>query len=83
MRRLKFILKLFFKEPLWFKILIITTLLISIILVVHYFQSISKLAAAILFCACGYKWRRNFRNALILFTLAGICIFLAISQYIS
>lgn len=55
MQRIKFIIKLFLIEPLWFKILISTTLLISIIFSSSlfsnnaYFQSCSKLAAAIFF----------------------------------
>ena len=84
MQRIKFMIKQFLYEPLWFKILISTTLFISVVfsssLFSHqaYFQSYSKLAAAILFGAYGIKMRRNFKNSFILFTLALICIFLSI-----
>ena len=84
MHRIKFMIKQFLKEPLWFKILISTTLLISIIFSSSffsnnaYFQSCSKLAAAIFFCTYGIKMRRNLKNSVILFTLAVICIYLSI-----
>jgi len=66
MQRIKFALKQFLYEPLWFKILISTTLLISVIFSSSffssnaYFQSCSKLAAAIFFFSYGVKMRRNF-----------------------
>lgn len=84
MRRIKFMIKQFLKEPLWFRILISTTLVASIIFSSSlfsdraYFQSCSKLAAAIFFCAYGIKIRKSLKNSLILFILAGICIFLSI-----
>ena len=77
-------LKQFLYEPLWFKILISTTMFISVIFSSSffsnnaYFQSCSKLAAAIFFCAYGIKMRRNFKDSFILFTLALICIYLSI-----
>lgn len=87
-QRIKFMLRQFLREPLWFKILICTTLLISIVFSSSlfsdnsYFQMFSKISAAIFFCAYGIKMRRNLRNSLFFFTLAGICIFLAIlSRY--
>ena len=84
MQRIKFMNKQFLKEPLWFKILISTTFLISIIFSSSffsnnaYYQSCSKLAAAIFFCAYGIKMRRNLQISVILFTLAVICIYLSI-----
>lgn len=88
MQRIKFMFKQFQKEPLWFKILISITLLISIVFSSSlfsdnaYFQSCSKLAAAIFFCIYGFKMRRNLKTSLIFFTLAGICVFLSIlAQY--
>ena len=84
MHRIKFMIKQFLKEPLWFKILISTTLFISFIFSSSffsnnaYFQSCSKLAAAIFFCAYGIKMRRNLKISVILFTLAVICIYLSI-----
>jgi hypothetical protein len=86
MHRIKFIIKQFLKEPLWFKILISTTLLISFIFSSSffsnnaYFQSCSKLAAAIFFCTYGIKMRRNLKNSVILFALAVICIYLSIIE---
>ena len=84
MHRIKFMIKQFLKEPLWFKILISSTLFISFIFSSSffsnnaYFQSCSKLAAAIFFCTYGIKMRRNLKNSVILFTLAVICIYLSI-----
>jgi hypothetical protein len=83
MQRMKFMIKQFLKEPLWFKILISTTLLISFIFSSSffsnnaYYQSCSKLAAAIFFCAYAIKMR-NLVTSVILFTSAVICIFLSI-----
>lgn len=84
MWRIKFMIQQFFKEPLWFKILISSTLLISIIFSSSfisnnvYYQSCSKLAAAIFFCAYAIKFRRSLVTSIILFTSAVICIFLSI-----
>ncbi|OCA81672.1 hypothetical protein A8F94_22705 [Bacillus sp. FJAT-27225] len=84
MQWIKVMFKQFLNEPLWFKILISSTLLSSIILSSSffsdkaYFQSSSKLAAAIFFCAYAFKFRRNLRTSVILCISAGICIFLSI-----
>lgn len=84
MQWIKFMIKQFLKEPLWFKILISVTLLTSIIFSSSffsnnaYFQSYSKLAAAIFFCAYAVKFRRNLVTSVILITAAVICIFLSI-----
>lgn len=84
MQRVKFMCKQFLKEPLWFKILISATLLLSIILSSSffsnnvYFQSSSKLAAAIFFCAYGMRYRKNLVTSVILFTAAVLCILLSI-----
>lgn len=86
MHRIKFMIKQFLKEPLWFKILISATLLISIVFSSSffsnnaYFQSCSKLAAAIFFCAYAIKFRRNLVTSVILFTSTVICIFLSIME---
>jgi hypothetical protein len=75
--------QLFLIEPLWFRILISTTLLISLVFSSSffsdhaYFQSISKLAAAIFFSAYGYKMRRNRVNSVLFFSLAGVCLYLS------
>ncbi len=88
MQRIKFMIKQFLMEPLWFKTLISVTLLSSIIFSSSffsynaYYQGVSKLAAAIFFCAYGIKMRRNRRNSAILFTAAIICFYLSIlAQY--
>lgn len=84
MQQMRLMFLQFLKEPLWFKILIPTTLLISIVFSSSLFaenaifQVYSKLAAAIFFCAYGIKFRSNLEIFLIFFTLAGICIFLSI-----
>jgi len=76
--------KLFLTEPLWFKLLTSITLMISIVFSssffsgVAYYESISKLAAAIFFCVFGYKMRGNRVHFVIFFTLAGVCIFLSL-----
>jgi hypothetical protein len=83
MQRIKLMVQLFLKEPLWFKLLISFTLLSSIILSSSTFsnmpayQSISKLAAAIFFCAYGFKLRMNRLISILFFTVAAICIYLA------
>ena len=87
MQRINFMLKLFLIEPLWFKILISTTLLISLVFSSTYFsdhayfQSVSKLAAVIFFSAYGVKMRRNRVNSILFFSLAGICMYLSILAY--
>ena len=82
MKRIKFIIMQFLEEPLWFKILISSTLLISIVFSSSlfssnaYFQGFSKLAAAIFFCAYGIKLRKSFVNTTIFFSATVICIYL-------
>lgn len=89
MQRIKFMFQLFLNEPLWFKILISTTLLISFVFSSSffsdhaYFQSVSKLAAAIFFSAYGVKMLRNRMNSILFFSLAGVCMYLAILAYIN
>lgn len=79
--------KQFLKEPWWFKLLLSTTLLFSIVFSSSflsnnaYYFSISKLAAAIFFCAYGIKTRRNFVTSFILFSLSVICIYLSIQSF--
>ncbi|QGQ44966.1 hypothetical protein [Metabacillus sediminilitoris] len=83
---IKFMMKQFLKEPLWFKIIISTTLLSSIVFSSSffsdnpYYQSYSKFAAAIFFCIYGMKLIKNRVTAVILFTLAVLCISLAILE---
>jgi hypothetical protein len=84
MHRIKFMMKMFLTEPLWFKILISITFLASIILSSSfysnhpYLRSCSKLAAAIFFCAYAIKFRRNFKTAILFYACSVLCIFLSI-----
>jgi amino acid permease len=86
MQRIKWMIQLFLREPLWFKILILATLSISIIFSssafseYDYFQSGSKIAGAIFFIAFGFNMRRNRKVSGVFFALAVVCIFLAIQS---
>jgi hypothetical protein len=83
MQRIKFMIKLFRKEPWWFQILISTTLLISIIFSSSFFsnhailQSGSKIAAAIFFGAFAIKFKRNRVTSVIFIAAAVTCMFLS------
>ncbi|NOU69985.1 hypothetical protein GC098_00795 [Paenibacillus sp. LMG 31458] len=87
MKRIAFMFKQFLREPLWFKILISTTLLFALIFSDSYFanhpayQGFSKLVAAIFFIAYGMKMRRNRTTAIILFAAAAICLYLAWNKF--
>lgn len=76
----------FLREPLWFKLLISTTLIISIffsssLFVNHpYLQSLAKLAAAVFFCTYGFKMKGSQKNSIIFFSLAFLCIVLSILE---
>lgn len=84
MQRIKFMIKLFRKEPWWYKILIPTTLLISIIFSSSFFsnqailQSVSKFAAAIFFGAFAIKFKKNLVTSVIFIASAVLCLFLSI-----
>lgn len=84
MQRIKFMLQLFLKGPLWFKLLISISFLASVIFSSSYFsdasiyEGLSKLAAAIFFIAIGMKLRTNRMVSILLFTAAAICIYLSI-----
>lgn len=84
MRMIKFMFIQFLREPLWFKVLISTALLASIVLSSSYFsynpiyESVSKLAAAIFFIVYGIKFRRNLLTSGLLFAAAVVCIVLSI-----
>ncbi len=87
MQRLKFMGKMFLREPLWFKILAPATLLISILLSGELFsddsnsQSIGKAAAAIFFLIFGIKMRYNRRVSVIFYVLAALSLYLAWDRY--
>ncbi|WP_419959860.1 hypothetical protein [Psychrobacillus sp. BM2] len=88
MQRIKFMWKLFLKQPAWFKFVITITFLASIIFSSSYFskndfyEGISKLAAAIFFGVFGYKTRRNRNSSTILFILGAFCMLLAIWAFL-
>jgi len=76
----------FLREPLWFRLLIPTTLLISILFSSSffssgYYQSGAKLAAAIFFCSYGIKMRRNLRISVLFFALTLLCIYLSYDSF--
>lgn len=74
---------LFLSEPLWFKVLISSTLLGAIVFSSSffsdegYYQSVAKLAAAVFFTAYGIKFRRNTRTSVIFFAVAVLCLYLS------
>ncbi|OCT12949.1 hypothetical protein A8709_21750 [Paenibacillus pectinilyticus] len=84
MQRFKFMYKQFLKEPLWFKILVLSMLMISVVFSSSsfanegYYQSIAKLAAAIFLCSYAFKLRRNIKVSGVLYVLAGLCLYLAL-----
>jgi len=74
--------KQFMREPLWFKLLIPATLLISILFSSSFFSngyypSIAKLASAIFFCTFGIKMKRNTKLSALFFVLAVVCVYLS------
>lgn len=83
MRRIQSFYRLFRSEPLGFRVLVIGSLLVSIVLsssfvaLGGYSESISKLAAAVLFGAFGVSMRRTRNISLLLFALAALCLYLA------
>jgi len=86
-QRIKGMYKLFLREPLWFKILISSTLLVAIIFSssvfadIGYYQSGAKLAAAIFFASYGIKFRRNPRLFVLFLAMALICMYLAWTNF--
>ena len=87
MQGIKFMYRQFLREPLWFKVLVSSTLLIAIIFSntffsdKGYYQSVAKLAAAVFFSAYGIKFRRNTLISLIFFALAVMCIYLSWDKF--
>lgn len=75
------------KEPWWFKALIFSTFVVSIVFSSSQFsydtnyESLSKFAAAIFFCAFGIKLRRNPKIAIIFFAFVAICVYLSWSNF--
>lgn len=80
MQRISFMIDQFLAEPWWFKLLIASTLLLSILLGASHganYQSGAKLAAAIFFVAYGVRMRRSRLPSTLFFAVAGICIYLS------
>jgi len=86
MRLIKATYRQFLSEPMWFKVLVLSSLLVSIVLSSSYFpdhgyyESFSKLAAAIFFGSYGIRMRRNRIVSSVFFIVTVICIFLAWSS---
>jgi len=86
MQWIKFMYKQFLREPLWFKLLISVTLLISIIFSSSffsdaYYRSIAKFAAAIFFCTFGLKMKKNIKLSVLFYVLAVICVYLSWNSF--
>ncbi|WP_169087975.1 hypothetical protein [Paenibacillus sp. PL91] len=86
MQPIKAMYRQFLSEPIWFKVMILSALLLSIVFSSSYFsdhgyyQSLSKIAAAIFFGSYGIKMRRNKKVSGAFFIIAVICIYLAWSS---
>lgn len=84
MQRIIYIYKHFLWQPLWFKFLVIASLLAAVLFSSSYFAehdyypSIAKLAAAAFFSAYGFSFRSNKRLAGIFFGAALLCIVLSV-----
>lgn len=83
MVRVQAYLKLFMREPLWFRMLVGISLLASIVLsssafpLGGYSEGLSKLAAAVFFVAFGINMRRNRRVSFLFLALAALCLALS------
>lgn len=80
-------LQSFWREPMWFRILIPGLLIASIVLSssaaadLAYADSLSKLAAAVFFGVFAFKLRYNRKIAAIFALLTLLCLYLAWSSY--
>ncbi|WP_054955562.1 hypothetical protein [Paenibacillus dakarensis] len=87
MERIKLFWRLFLSEPLWFKILIVLTLLIAVVFSSSsfngYYQSLAKLAAALFFGIYSVKFRSNKPIFVMFMVLAIVCLYLAGSTFVS
>lgn len=84
MQQIKAMIGQFLAEPWWFKLLISTTLLISILFSGSNqadYRSGAKLAAAIFFLAYGVQMRRSRVASLLFFAMAGLSIYLSWRQF--
>lgn len=81
MEKIKCMVKQFLSEPLWFKVLIISTLVSSILFSSSLFanrpifESIAKFTAAIFFCTYAIKLRRKQMVSMVFFVLTALCIY--------
>ncbi|MBB3112758.1 hypothetical protein FHS18_004860 [Paenibacillus phyllosphaerae] len=87
MNRVMFILKLFAREPLWYQVLIVAALLVSILFsssffAEGYYPSLSKLAAAVFFVAVGFKLRQNRTVAGVFLVVTVLCLYLSWQSYV-
>ncbi|CAI6086455.1 hypothetical protein [Cohnella sp. JJ-181] len=88
MQRLKFMFRLFLRQPLWFKILAPAALLASIVLSGSRFgedagyDGGAKLAAAVFFGLWAIQLRGNRRLSLIFLALAALSLYLAADAFI-
>lgn len=88
MQRLKFMYRLFLMQPLWFKVLAPTALLLSILLSSSTFgegaayEGGAKLAAAVFFGLWGIPFRRNRQLALIFLALTALSLYLAVNAFV-
>jgi predicted Na+-dependent transporter len=87
MQKIRFMFKMFIREPLWFRVLILAMLLASIVFSssaasgIDYADSYAKIAAAILFLTVGLKLRRNARLLVIFGLLTLLSLYLAWDGY--
>lgn len=81
MQRFKFMYKQFLKEPLWFKILVLTSLIVAIVCSYSGFpnpvQSVAKLAVAIFFVTYAIKFRRLVKVSVVFYVLAVVSLYAA------
>lgn len=90
MKRITFMLKYFFTiEPLWFRLIIISTLAGSILFSssiftanAAVFQFISKLCATVFFMTYAIKFRRNVKLTVVFYVLSALCVYLAWNNFI-
>lgn len=85
--RIKSMFKLFQLEPLWFKVLILITLLTTVIFSSSAFsgnsryEGISKSAVGMFFFVYGYKMKMNRKVSIIFYVLAGLCFVLTLIAF--
>ncbi|WP_409289157.1 hypothetical protein [Peribacillus sp. SCS-37] len=88
MRRIRSMAKQFLKEPLWFRIIIITSFIAAIVFSSSFFKEksfydgFSKSAAAIIFASYFVKFKRNTYTAAILAACAILSIYLSLRAFV-